>query len=193
MAGYPLAGVLRHSDPRSALAVYDHTLRHLAEIKSNPNVQFYQARALAGSSYPLRDLGRNGEARQRLDSAFHLLRELKCIRRMNLPWVRERTGRWPRKPSTKRPPLCGTRTPALPGIAGPDRGVQAGTGSKPGRRHGQVGHLCRHGGGRAAGRTRRARGPAGFAPPGALAALGEEASGECVCRASDGFDNIALA
>jgi tetratricopeptide (TPR) repeat protein/predicted Ser/Thr protein kinase len=76
MAGYPLASVLRESDPRLALSVYDHTLRHLAEIKTNPNVQFYQARAMAGSSYPLRELGRAAEARQRLDSAFQLLRQL---------------------------------------------------------------------------------------------------------------------
>jgi tetratricopeptide (TPR) repeat protein/predicted Ser/Thr protein kinase len=77
MAGYPLAGVLRESDPLLALSVYDHTLRHLAEIKTNPNVQFYQARAMAASSYPLRELGRAAEARQRLDSAFKLLRQLK--------------------------------------------------------------------------------------------------------------------
>jgi tetratricopeptide (TPR) repeat protein len=77
MAGYPLASVLREVDPRQALAVYDHTLGHLAEIKTNPNVQFYQARAMAGSSYPLRKLGRAAEARQRLDSAFKLLRQLK--------------------------------------------------------------------------------------------------------------------
>ncbi len=77
MAGYPLAGILRHSDPGQALAVYDHTLRHLAEIRSNPNVQFYQARALAGSSYPLRELGRAAEAHRRLDAAFKILLQLK--------------------------------------------------------------------------------------------------------------------
>lgn len=77
MAGYPLASILRHSDARESLAVYDHTLRHLGEIKSNPNIQFYQARAMAGSSYPLRKLGRSAEARQRLDAAFQLLLQLK--------------------------------------------------------------------------------------------------------------------
>ncbi len=77
MAGYPLASILRHSDARQALAVYDHTLRHLAEIKSNPNVQFYQARAMAGSSYPLRKLGRTVEARERLEAAFKILLQLK--------------------------------------------------------------------------------------------------------------------
>src|ERR1035438_9088612 len=77
MAGYPLASILRRSDARESLAIFDHTLRHLAEIKSNPNVQFYQARAMAGSSYPLRKLGRSAEAHQRLDAAFKLLLQLK--------------------------------------------------------------------------------------------------------------------
>jgi tetratricopeptide (TPR) repeat protein len=77
MAGYPLANVLRHSDARRALSVYDHTLQHLAEIKSNPNVQFYQARAMVGSSYPLQELGRSAEARQRLEAAFKILLQLK--------------------------------------------------------------------------------------------------------------------
>jgi tetratricopeptide (TPR) repeat protein len=77
MAGYPLASLLRDLDARRAIAVYDHTLRHLAEIKSNPNVQFYQARAMIGSSYPLRELRRSGEARQRLEAAFKILLQLK--------------------------------------------------------------------------------------------------------------------
>jgi serine/threonine protein kinase len=77
MAGYPLASILARADARKSLEVYDHTLRHLGEIKSNPNVQFYQARAMAGSSYPLRKLGRSAEARQRLEAAFQLLSQLK--------------------------------------------------------------------------------------------------------------------
>ena len=77
MAGYPLASLLRHSDARRAIAVYDHTLRHLAEVKSNPNVQFYQARAMIGSSYPLRELRRSAEARQRLEASFKILLALK--------------------------------------------------------------------------------------------------------------------
>jgi len=79
MAGYPLASILRHSDPQLSLAIYDHTLRHLAEIKSNPNVQFYQARTMAGSSSPLVALGRAAEARQRLEAAFKLLLTLKMF------------------------------------------------------------------------------------------------------------------
>ena len=77
MAGYPLANILRHSDARRALSVYDHTLRHLAEVRTNANVQLYEARALAGSSYPLRSLGRPAEARERLDAAFKRLLQLK--------------------------------------------------------------------------------------------------------------------
>jgi len=77
MAGTELADILRRSDARSALAVYDHTLRHLAEVKNNVSLQRYEVKALAGSSYPLRPLGGPGEARQRLDAAFERLRQLK--------------------------------------------------------------------------------------------------------------------
>jgi tetratricopeptide (TPR) repeat protein len=77
MAGIELAGVLRHSKRSSALAVYDHTLQHLAEIKNNPSFRRYEVIALAGSSYPLGALGRFAEARQRLDGAFERLRQLK--------------------------------------------------------------------------------------------------------------------
>jgi tetratricopeptide (TPR) repeat protein len=77
MAGIRLGGVLRHSDPQRALAVFDHTLRRLGEIPSNSRFRRDEVKALAGSSYPLRALGRPAEARTRLDSAFARLRELK--------------------------------------------------------------------------------------------------------------------
>ena len=77
MAGIPLAAALRHSDARRALGVYDHTLSHLTDIKSDVHLQAYVVRLLVGSSYPLRRLGRPAEARQRLDAAFQRLRQLK--------------------------------------------------------------------------------------------------------------------
>jgi len=77
MAGLGLADILRHSDPRQALAAYDHTLRHLAEISDNSVIRRFEVDALAGSSYPLRHLGRSAEARQRLDTAFERLKQLK--------------------------------------------------------------------------------------------------------------------
>jgi tetratricopeptide (TPR) repeat protein len=77
MAGLRLGGILRHSDPRRALAVYDRTIRRLGEIPNNSRFRRDEVKALAGSSYALRDLGRPAQARQRLDSAFVRLRELR--------------------------------------------------------------------------------------------------------------------
>ena len=77
IAGTGLAGVLRRSDAGRALAVYDHTLRHLAEIRGNSVIDRAEAEALAGSSYPLQRLGRSPEARRRLDAAFERLAQLK--------------------------------------------------------------------------------------------------------------------
>jgi len=77
MGGISLAGILSNSDATGALAVYDHTLRHLAEVTNNPSFRRYEVNVLAGSSYPLRRLGRVVEARQRLDAAFERLSQLK--------------------------------------------------------------------------------------------------------------------
>jgi tetratricopeptide (TPR) repeat protein len=77
MAGLAMADILRHSDAAQALAVYDHTLRHLAEIGDNAVLRRFEVDALAGSTYALRRLGRPAEARQRLDGAFERLGRLK--------------------------------------------------------------------------------------------------------------------
>jgi tetratricopeptide (TPR) repeat protein len=77
MAGLALADILRRSSPSRSLTVYDHILRHMAEIKNNSSFRRFEVSALAGSSYPLRRLGRAAEARQRLHAAFELLRQLK--------------------------------------------------------------------------------------------------------------------
>jgi len=77
MAGLGLAGILRHSAPAQSLEIYDHTLRHLAEITDNASFRRFEVNALAGSTYALRNLGRTAEARQRLDEAFARLRQTK--------------------------------------------------------------------------------------------------------------------
>ena len=77
MAGIAMANIVRHSDPSRALAIYDHTFRHMAEIRDNSSFRRFEVSALAGSTYPLRRLGRAAEARQRLDAAFDRLREVK--------------------------------------------------------------------------------------------------------------------
>jgi tetratricopeptide (TPR) repeat protein len=76
-AGMNLAGALSHLDARRALEVYDHTFRHLAEIKNNSSFRRFEVCALAGSTYPLRELGRPDEAKRRLDAAFERLKALK--------------------------------------------------------------------------------------------------------------------
>lgn len=77
MAGLMLGGILRQSDPARALEVYDRTLRRLAEIQNNARFRRDEVKALAGSSYALRALGRPAEARKRLEGAFQRLSELK--------------------------------------------------------------------------------------------------------------------
>jgi len=76
-AGIPLADLLRESDPAAALEVYDHVLRHLAEVKNNAHARREETKALSGSAYALRKLGRVDEAGKRLDLAFERLEELK--------------------------------------------------------------------------------------------------------------------
>lgn len=74
--GWHLGDVLRHTDPQSALRVYDACLRSVREAR-NTNVvtQREEARLLAGSSYALRALQRESDGKQRIDEAFELLRK----------------------------------------------------------------------------------------------------------------------
>lgn len=75
MAGISMGDLLRHSDPRRALEVYDHTLRHLAEAPGDTHLERFEVNLLAGSSYALRSLGRRQEAKRRLaDATDHLKR-----------------------------------------------------------------------------------------------------------------------
>jgi serine/threonine protein kinase len=75
-AGGPLADILRDSEPVRALAFYDHTLRDMDEVGGN-SLRLLEVDVLAGSSFALRRLGRLLEARERLDRAFAILRDLK--------------------------------------------------------------------------------------------------------------------
>jgi serine/threonine-protein kinase len=75
--GRPLAELLRDVDAAQSLEVYDHMLRHLAEIANNSVFRRNEVRAFAGSTYALRRLGRGADVKPRLDAAFARLRELK--------------------------------------------------------------------------------------------------------------------
>jgi len=71
--GLEAGNILRHKDAKKALAVYDHSLARIREAKANTSTQRDEAELLAGSSYVLRWLGREHEAKQSLDRALELL------------------------------------------------------------------------------------------------------------------------
>jgi serine/threonine protein kinase len=70
------ANILRYEDPRKALAVYDHALTRLREIKPNASSQLAEADLLAASSYAARWIGRGDDAQGRIKDAFQLLRDV---------------------------------------------------------------------------------------------------------------------
>jgi tetratricopeptide (TPR) repeat protein len=73
--GLEIGNIVRHSDPKKALPVYDHALARLREVKANAFGRKLEVALLAGSSYAARWSGHGQDARQRLDTAFQLLRE----------------------------------------------------------------------------------------------------------------------
>jgi serine/threonine protein kinase/tetratricopeptide (TPR) repeat protein len=68
-----VGNILRHSKPSKALIAYDHALSGIREAKASTVAQIDEARLLAASSYPLRWLGHQDQAQQRIDRAFQLL------------------------------------------------------------------------------------------------------------------------
>jgi len=73
--GFEVGNTLRHNDPRNALSVYDHALTRIREAKTNASTQRDEAELLAGSSYPVRWLGREKEAKERIARALELLNQ----------------------------------------------------------------------------------------------------------------------
>jgi serine/threonine protein kinase len=73
--GLEVGNTLRHNDPRKALSVYDHALARIREAKTNISTQRAEAELLAGSSYAVRWIGREEEAKRRIEGAFQLLRD----------------------------------------------------------------------------------------------------------------------
>lgn len=71
--GSEIGNILRHTDPPKALAVYDHALAGIREVKANPSTERDEAELLIASSYALRWTGHEQEAKQRIEKAFDLL------------------------------------------------------------------------------------------------------------------------
>jgi serine/threonine-protein kinase len=77
LSGGLLARLIGEADPAHALAIYDRVLLRAGEVKNNTLARLAEVGALADSSYPLRALHRDAEARARLDAAFAKLAGLK--------------------------------------------------------------------------------------------------------------------
>jgi hypothetical protein len=71
--------VLADRDPRRAVAVYDHALVRLREVKANVRARRQEAQILAQSAYPLRRIHRESEAGARIEAALALLRAAKLF------------------------------------------------------------------------------------------------------------------
>jgi serine/threonine protein kinase len=74
-AGHYLGDLLRRTNPRRALEVYDHSLVRVREIPGDVAARRLEALLLAGSSYAARRLHREPDAKARIDAAFRLLRD----------------------------------------------------------------------------------------------------------------------
>ncbi len=77
MAGHDWGDVLRHTNPKRALEVYDHSLARIREVPNDVSARRAEALLLAGSSYAARWIHREANAKERIDAAFRLLKETK--------------------------------------------------------------------------------------------------------------------
>jgi len=75
MGGHYLADLLRRTNPKRAIEVYDHSLVRVREVPNDVAARRIEALLLAGSSYAARAIYRDGDAKERIDAAFRLLRE----------------------------------------------------------------------------------------------------------------------
>jgi tetratricopeptide (TPR) repeat protein len=75
--GILLARELSNTDPARSVDIYDRVLRRMAEVKDNTPARRREIEALTGSVFPLIQLRRHDEARQRLEAAFLRLNQLK--------------------------------------------------------------------------------------------------------------------
>jgi serine/threonine protein kinase len=73
MFGLEIGNILRHSDSKKALAVYDHSLARIREAEPNVSTQGDEAELLVASSYVVRWQGHEDESKLRVARAFELL------------------------------------------------------------------------------------------------------------------------
>jgi serine/threonine protein kinase len=74
-ASREIGNILRYRSPQAALAVYDHALARIREVRSNVSAQQDEAELLAASSYALRWTGQEKDADQHIARSLELLRQ----------------------------------------------------------------------------------------------------------------------
>jgi serine/threonine-protein kinase len=74
-AAWNLGDLLRESDPRRALSVYDLGIRRVEEMRNNLQARRYHGALLAKSAYVLRRLHRFAEAKERIGAAGKILED----------------------------------------------------------------------------------------------------------------------
>lgn len=84
-AGSELGNILRWRDPQRALTIYDLAIRRVDEIPGSVTVQRSRAALLANSSYALRRLHREAEARQRINESVAILRDTRDLPARAIP------------------------------------------------------------------------------------------------------------
>jgi serine/threonine protein kinase len=77
MAGHYLGDVLRHSNLKRALEIYDRALVRIREVPNDVAARRTEALLLAGSSYAARWIHHDKDAKDRIDAAFRRLNETK--------------------------------------------------------------------------------------------------------------------
>ena len=77
MAGHDWGDVLRHTNPKRALEIYDHSLARIREVPNDVSARRAEALLLAGSSYAARWTHHEKDAKDRIEAAFRLLKETK--------------------------------------------------------------------------------------------------------------------
>jgi serine/threonine protein kinase len=70
-----IGNIRRHDEPQKALAVYDHALARMREVKTDASMQLGTAELLAASSYAARWAGQGEDAKRRIEEAFQLLHD----------------------------------------------------------------------------------------------------------------------
>ena len=143
MAGYPLASILRHSDPRRRSRFTTTRFGIWPKSRAIRMCSFIRRARWPAPAIRCGSWAARRKPVRRLEAAFKILLELKMYPadEIGLGTGAHRALAAQADYEAATGNVARARSQTLPGIAGPDRPGQAGTGKQSGRRDGPVGHL----------------------------------------------------